>query len=243
MAIDPLFVDVYAGDVNGKPVWDRLAADLRYHGAIVKATEGLGYNGAPWFAAQWKAIPQAGTRANRKLGADWFRGAYHFLKFNLDGAKQADYYLQTVQAAGGFELLDLWPIVDVELGAETNSNQHASAQQIIECTSAFAARATQVTGRAVMLYGAGAMFERGITSKMGCTWLWLPRYTATLPRVVYERIGWDAAHLALWQHCGDGESYLAGYPATSPIGPVDQSVLTLPGGLPSLSAQLWAEHP
>ena len=95
-----------------------------------------------------------------RYGQTWFRGAYHFLKFNKDGQAQADFYLKTINDAGGFDVGDILPIVDVELGGETNSNQKASAQQIIDCTSAWAERVKKETDQQVMLYGNGATAPR-----------------------------------------------------------------------------------
>lgn len=228
-----LLVDVYAGDVHGTPNWPAVAAAEHFVGGIIKATEGTGY-GPDWFVTNWQALRDA---APDRYGDTWFRGAYHFLKFALDGAAQADFYLSRIEAAGGFDTGDIIPIVDVELGNEgvpdgqggvrnRNSNWDASAQQIIDCTGAFAARVREVTGQQVMLYGNGAMRDKGISDRMGCDWLWIPRYTATLPRQMYERAGWDLSAVAMWQYCGDGTAALPGYPTqVEDFGAVDISVV------------------
>ncbi len=239
--VAPLFVDVYAGDVGGRPNWSLLASlGPPWHGAIVKATEGVHY--APsWFDVQWKQLLHV---VPERYGVDWFRGAYHFLRFDVSGTSQAIYYLHTIARAGGWKRGDLWPIVDVELGSPSNRNQLASAQQIVDCTSAFAERIHDELGRDVMLYGNGAMRERGIRSRMACQWIWCPRYTPTLPRAIYERAGWTLDELVLWQYSGDGESYLADYPSSPPgFGDVDVSVLVHEGGIEWLRSQLWAEDP
>jgi GH25 family lysozyme M1 (1,4-beta-N-acetylmuramidase) len=235
----PLFIDTYSG--APQPDWQKLVdAGAPWHGAIIKATEGTGF-GPKWFDANWKAVREV---AGDRYGADWFRGAYHFLKFNQDGAAQADFYLSVIERAGGWGPGDIWPAVDVEMGGEANSNRSATAQQVIDCTSAFAERVRSRTGRDVMLYGNGAMRDLGIKNRMSCSWLWCPRYTATLPREIYERAGWSQDRLALWQYAGDGTGGdnvgLSGYPAAAPglSSHCDVSVLTLPGGLPALRAQL-----
>lgn len=237
----PLFVDLYAGDLGGEPSWSVLAElGAPWHGAIIKATEGLHYAPA-WFPKNWRAIRDAG---GERYGDTWFRGAYHFLKFNEGGAEQADFYLACIEEAGGFALGDLWPVVDVELGSEKNANQLATSQQIVDCTSAFAERVKNRTGRRVVLYGNGAMRDRGITEKMGCDLLWCARYTATLPPVIYQRAGWTTEELLMWQYSGDGVASLAGYPKSPPgFGKCDVSALTLRGGLPWLKANLWSEKP
>jgi len=239
--VDPLLVDVYAGDLNGLPNWQHLAElGAPWHGAIIKATEGTWY--APgWFDTNWRQIRHV---AVERYGIDWFRGAYHFLKFEAPGIKQAELYLATVARAGGWDVGDFWPIVDVELGGERNSNRNATAAQVVDCTMGFAEKCKRETGRDVMLYGNGAMRDLGIHDRMGCDWLWLPRYTTSLPPFVYERSGWSAKELVMWQYSGDGQSVLAGYPR-SPLGfgKCDVSALVLEGGIQRLRSLLWAEDP
>ena len=135
---------------------------------------------------------------------------------------------------------DIVPIVDVELGNDgkpdangkvrpRHPNWDASAQQIIDCTSAWAERVGAETGQQVMLYGNGAMRDKRIADRMGCDWLWIPRYTAALPRDMYERAGWDLPSVAMWQYCGDGTASLPGYPRSVPgFGAVDISVVLFP---------------
>jgi GH25 family lysozyme M1 (1,4-beta-N-acetylmuramidase) len=215
MAERNLIVDLYSGDLGGKPNWPAVVAEPNFVGAIIKATEGTGF--APqWFQQNWPKVREAG---GDRYGTTWFRGAYHFLKFNQDGAAQADFYLKTIDQAGGWDTGDIIPIVDVELGndgskdaAKRNSNWDASAQQIIDCTGAFARRTREVSGQQVMLYGNGAMRDKGIADRMDCDWLWIPRYTPTLPAKMYERAGWSLDQVALWQYCGDGTAALPGYP-------------------------------
>jgi GH25 family lysozyme M1 (1,4-beta-N-acetylmuramidase) len=225
-------VDLYAGDKPDLKIddWHRLADDSRFIGGVIKATEGLYYDGGTWFVRNWLNAGVAG----RMIFRPWVRGCYHYLKFNYDGAKQADFYARVVSKAGGFLPGDLPPIVDVERGGDGNSNLTASKQQVVDCVSSFSKRITEVVGVAPILYGNGAMRDLKITDRMGCSHLWLPRYTPTLPREIYERAGWDLAQLFAWQYCGDGEGYLKGYPTETPIGKVDISVLTLPGGVDAL---------
>lgn len=218
---DPLLVDVYEDDLNGKPNWPALvAAGPPWHGAILKATEGLHYS-PPWFAAQWQALRVA---AGVRLGVDFFIGAYHYLRFNLGGAAQAAYFLDAVRAAGG--LSTLLPIVDVERA----NNANCTVQDVIRSTTDFAAEIKRQTGKDTIFYGGSLIADLGIADRMGCAWLWIARYAPTLPPVIYERIGWDASALAGWQYCGDGESYLAGYPSVAPIGKCDISAVVANGG-------------
>lgn len=221
-----LLVDIYWNDLGARPPFEAVAAQPGYAGAIIKATEGTSYAKAHWFETNWSRVRDA---ARERYGTSWFRGCYHFLTFAKSGAAQADYYVRTIERAGGFDHGDLLPIVDVELGGPSNSNQRATARQIIDVTTAFANRVTSLTGRAVTLYGNGAMRDRGIRNRMGCDWLWIPRYTATLPRSMYERAGWTLDRVWGWQYCGGGDGALAHYPRTVPgFGAVDISVILLP---------------
>jgi GH25 family lysozyme M1 (1,4-beta-N-acetylmuramidase) len=238
-----LIVDVYAGDVKGKPAWDVLTNTPKYYGAIIKATEGNYYNGGDWFRKNWPAVKDAGKD---RYGSTWFRGAYLFLKFNLDGDTQADYYLNAIDTAGGWDQGDIIPIIDVELGndgskdpSKRNSNHDASAQQIIDCTTACADRLRSQTGRNIMLYGRGAMRDKGINSRMGCDIVWNPSYTATM--VLNGLQAWDLSDIALWQYCGDGDAAIdeAKLPRFIPdFGAVDISVYIDGGNKPTLDTLL-----
>ena len=221
MSEQNLIVDVYSGDLSGRPDWDAAVAAENVVGGIVKATEGTVFD-TSWFQQNWPAVKDAG---GDRYGTTWFRGAYHFLLFAESGEDQADFYLGTVDKAGGFDVGDIIPIIDVELGNDGKTpdahghlhprhpNQDASAQQIIDCTSAWAEKVKASSGQQVMLYGNGAMRDKSISDRMNCDWLWVPRYTPTLPAQIYTRAGWDLEHVALWQYCGDGTAFLAGYPS------------------------------
>jgi GH25 family lysozyme M1 (1,4-beta-N-acetylmuramidase) len=233
MAERNLLVDVFSGDVKGKPQWDAVVAAPEFVGGIIKATEGTGF-GPDWFKVNWAKLRDV---APDRYGTTWFRGAYHFMRFEESGADQADFYLRKIDEAGGFGPGDIIPIVDVELGNDgkpdengvvkpRHPNQDASAQKIIDFTTEWANRVREVTGQQVMLYGNGAMRDKGITDRMGCDWLWIPRYTPTLPAQMYTRAGWDLPSVAMWQYCGDGTAFLANYPKeVAGFGKVDISVV------------------
>ena len=244
---DPIGVDLYELDVHGPVHWDRLYANPAYHFAILKATEGT-YYAPQWFVDNYAAIARI---AAPTLGTSFFRGAYHYLKFNQRGRDQAHFYLNHIARANlaldghadaAWRAGDIWPIVDVELGGDRDSNRRASAQQVIDCTTEFAKTVTEETGRKVILYGNGAMRDLRISDKMGCSRLWIPRYTSLLPMWIYNRAGWKEEDLFAWQYCGDGVGFLKDrvgkpYPTVSPIGPVDASVLLVPGGLTQLARE------
>jgi GH25 family lysozyme M1 (1,4-beta-N-acetylmuramidase) len=227
--MDPLLVDVssYIETLD----WPALiAAGPPWHGAIVEVSLGTGGTtprqeqiGA-WFLKQWPAIRAA---AGGRYGSDFFRGGYHYLLAGVDGAAQADHYLARIEQAGGWGPGDLWPIVDVEEGG----NDTRTRQEIIDSTTAFAERVRAKTGRKVMLYGGAFLANKNIADKMGCSWLWYPSWTATLPPQSYERIGWTRDELLAWQYVGDNNGQLEGYPKKSPLASqTDISAITIAGG-------------
>ena len=206
-----LVADQYPLDSGPHPPWTNLVDAPSFVGAILKAWEGLQYNDGGWFTNNWPAVRDAG---GDRYGDSWFRGAYLFLKFAAGGAAQADAYLRAVDKAGGWDQGDIIPVVDVELGSETNSNFKASPQQIVDCTSACADRIRSETGRRVMLYGRGAMRERSITDHMKCDVVWNPSYTAHM--VTNGLQSWDLEDIVLWQYCGDNKGFVADLPTSVP---------------------------
>ena len=226
-----LFVDLYSGDdgrlVGGHPAWAQLASTKGFVGAILKAWDGTQFNDGGWFGRNWPALRAAGAA---RYGTSWFRGAYLFLEFHQDGAAQADAYLRAVDAAGGWDVGDLLPIIDAEQGGvatpavpatattrarparPAHPNRSATAQQVIDCVTACADRLRSQTGRRVLLYGRGAMRDLGINNRMGCDLVWNPSWTPHPVRSGLE--AWTLEEMVLWQYCGDGTAAVANLPHT-----------------------------
>lgn len=238
--LDPLIVDIYEDDLNGKPDIAKLvAAGPPWHGLALKASEGMyypsnspvGHRSPEWFKTCWKATRDL---AHDRYGKDWFRIAYHYAIISQDPVAQANRFLHIVDEAGGWDVGDFLPMVDVEA---TGNPVNATKGQTIDWVSRFAERITTVHGRAPMLYGSTYMTERGITSTMGCQALLLPAWTERLPPWRYQRIGWDLVKqpstkptLWGWQYCGDGVAALKGYPRVCPMGVTDISAVLVAGG-------------
>lgn len=171
-----------------------------YHGAILKATQGTKYlsTALRWFAPNYQAAREAG---GDRLGDDWFVGAYHYLMFGQDGVKQADYYLDTVDKAGGLNRPGaILPIVDIEFGGEGAANRQIGRAQVIDCASDFAARCLFRTGRAPILYGGSALSSLRIKDHLGCSWLWPAAYSDRLKRSEATSIGWTLDEVIMWQY-------------------------------------------
>lgn len=232
MTVDPLLVDCY--ELDGPKDWAALAAaGAPWCGAILKASQGTYYR-PHWFAEQLAQVIAVGRA---RCGVDWFFGGYHYLDMSLDGTAQADYFLSAFAGAALDQAGMLWPMVDVERGGQRSPS--LTKQRVQDVTGAFAARVIAALGRAPTLYGGELLAALGITDHMGCGRLAIARYAATLPHDVVSRIGWPSPWL--WQYCGDGEAYLAGYPSTAPgCGKIDISVLTRTGGVAGLAHDLQA---
>jgi GH25 family lysozyme M1 (1,4-beta-N-acetylmuramidase) len=222
--MDPVGIDLYEGDI-ANPDWRvYIDAGPPWHFAILKATQGTSY--APsWFVQNWEKMRVAASAVDR-YGNNFFRGCYHYAKLSQSGSQQADYYLDFVERAGGWGDGDFPPIIDVEHA----NNEGATSDDVFACVTAFAERCNERIGKRPVLYGNSLLYDLGIREHMGCSKLWVARYASTLPAEVYERIGWSRDELFGWQYCGDGESYLDGYPSVSPLGKVDISALLLDGG-------------
>lgn len=229
----PLFmVDVYHGDfygANSVPRWGALANGraLGFIGGILKCSDGIWAH--EWFRKNWPAIKAA---AEPRYGHDWFRGAYHFMRFDGIGGtpeQQADAYCRNVEKAGGWGAGDLLPIVDVELGSARNKN--VARVDVIEKTTRYVERVKARTGRPVMLYGRGAMRDLGIKTKMGCSKVWNPSYTERMSTNGLDGT-WKRDEVLLWQYT-DGKVNRTTFPTECPgFGPMDNSVFlgTVTGG-------------
>lgn len=199
---------------------------LEIAGAIIKASQGLGWGAAneDWFKKSWRRIKEVG---GDRYGRDWFRGCYHFLTFKKDGAAQADYFLRLVEQAGGFDVGDIMPMVDAEEGGQGDwaggqkleditdpAKRRRLAQEVIDCVGKFAERVRSRAGVRVMLYGRGIMRDLQINDRMKCDGVANPAYTKTMPPM--DKYGWPLKDVLLWQLNGDGSVAAPGFPKAIP---------------------------
>lgn len=235
MSNDRFLVDFYQGDRIGNLSLLAAAGDP-WIGSIVKASEGLGFVSS-WFGDQWRRLREL---APDRYGSTWFRGAYHYIRLDQDPIKQAHAFLGQIQAAGGLDSGDLL-MIDVE-----GANQPlVTGSQIVADVSTFVAEVKRETGKRIVLYGNIFLAEHGVTDHCGCDALIVARYTATLPPVIYNRIGWTWSNdagaelptLLGWQYCGSGQrgefmgdTSVTGYPTRTPIGICDTTALIGAGG-------------
>jgi hypothetical protein len=247
--------DIYPCDLGENPPFHVLPGMVvdgkEIVGCVVKASDGVqwGVKGAKWdsekcgkglvdceewFKRSWKKIREV---AGDRYGVDFFRGCYHYLRFSLDGAKQADYFCDLVDAAGGWGEGDLMPWMDIEeagqgpqwaqhnLETTTNTVRKQLSDQVTACATAFIKRFKERTGLRIAVYGRGIFRDLHMTNcKFGSDSAVNPAYTpAPMPKM--DSYGVPIDDISLWQLCGDGEVHLPGYPSKLPRwGATDYSV-------------------
>lgn len=134
MTVEGIDVSHWQGDID----WGKVKeAGKRF--ALIKATDGIGPDPDPAFAANRAGAHQAGLIV----------GLFHFARFGEDPAEQVDFFLRTV---GKMEN-ELPPMVDLEkLGLPGGADGPCSPDQIIPWIHDFAAGMHKQSGRHPILY-------------------------------------------------------------------------------------------
>lgn len=102
-------VSYYQGNIN----WDALVSQ-GVNFAFIKATEGVDHNDTQ-FLQNWESAKNSAI----------YVGAYHFFRFENDGAQQAENFIRTVPAAEN----TLPPVIDVELYASLEEEPDVAQTQ------------------------------------------------------------------------------------------------------------------
>lgn len=202
--------------------------DKEVVGCYVKASEGLGWGSAneDWFRRCWRELRTVG---GSRYGTDWFRGCYHFLRFQQDGARQADYFMDLIESAGGWDVGDLVPWVDIEEGGQgtwsggerlervvDQAKRRRLVREVTDCASAFVSRVRERRpGIKVGVYGRGLFRDLGMTAcRFGADVVCNPAWTERMPPM--DGYGWPLADIVEWQLCGDGAVAARGFPSELP---------------------------
>lgn len=235
--------DIYPRDLGANPPFHVLpgltVSDKEVIGCYVKCSEGLGWgrSNEEWFRRAW--VEMARVRVTRPKGTEFHRGCYHFLRFQQDGAAQADYCLDLIRSAGGWGEGDLMLWVDVEEGGQGDwaggekleairdqIKRKRLAAEVTKCTTDFITRIKQRNpGMRVGLYGRGVFRDLGMTQcRFGADGAANPAYTERMPPM--DRYGWPLEDVIEWQLCGDGFVVAKGFPSILPgWGKTDYSVV------------------
>lgn len=188
-----LVVDLYPGDLGGKPDWSLLEAHSKIDnceivGAMLKATEGISYAYTDWFVRNGNQLRDLWRG---RLGRDRFMGSYHFLQLARDGRQQAEYYARTMEKigmpAGG---TDMRPMIDFEQGGQhgffptdcpKDKDGHYNlallpdtvkrdlVKRAMDTTRTCADALRSLTGFRPMLYGRGLQRDLGMRLDRGYT--------------------------------------------------------------------------
>lgn len=225
--MDFLLADIYAGDGNVEV--EKTAADPLFIGYGLKVNQGDWYDGGSWFQAMW---PRVKTAGGDRYGKTWFRIGYSYVDYSVTPEKQADYALSTIDRAGGFSYGDLGLALDAERGGQ---RVQLSKALVEDTNSKIAEIFHAATGLPSILYGGELIRSLGITSKMGCPYLWCAEYAAHLDPAIYTNMGYALSEVIWWQYCGKQdnshvEDLLKGYPATTPAGLADINATIIAGG-------------
>jgi hypothetical protein len=261
--------DIYPHDLGGNPRFEVLPGLVvdgkEVVGCVVKASEGTGWKkeSEDWFKNAWRRLRDV---APDRYGVDFFRGCYHFLRFKADGAAQADYMCDLVDAAGGWGDGDLMPWVDVEEGGQGNwAPQRLSTitdpavrkrliDDVTTCTTAFVNRFKERTGLRIAVYGRGLFRDLQMTDcQFGADASVNPAYTPMIRDM--DQFGVPIEHIIFWQIQGTEErgkpgsnrAQVAGFPwRIGDWGQVDYSVYidgNNKGTLKSLRERCLARRP
>ena len=161
-----------------------------------KATQGVSYKD-DLFGLYWRALSE--VPAEKRV----FRGAYHFLSSDADGAAQADTFLSFLENNGGLKENDMPPVVDLEWDVTQSDRndrwQSHRPDDIIDTTLAWLKRVEEKTGRIPIVSTARSWWlERGIPeesfNKLSHYKLWIVDYshyapaTETPPTINHSRL-------------------------------------------------------
>ena len=201
---------VYGVDVSGYQGssinWSTVKAAGRVF-AFAKATEGTGFIDSS-FAHNWPGMRNAGV----------LRGAYHFFRPGTDGAAQADYFVNQIDAQGGLAAGDLPPVADVEV------SDNVSAATVIARLHAFLDRVQARTGRVPLIYTANFFWGDYLGNPNFSGYpLWVANYGPSCPYLPNAFTQWK-----FWQYADNA--------SVSGIGSVDGDMFN--GTLDELRA--WA---
>jgi lysozyme len=123
-------------------------------------------------------------------------GAYHFMRATsaTEARKEADYFISLINDNGGFGVLDLPPVLDVEIATADTK------QQITTIVRAWIRRVNNITGRQPIIYTYPYFADQYLDVSLSDIPLWLANYDVDQPA---DRAGWT--HWTFLQYSDKGE--------------------------------------
>lgn len=134
--------------------------------AAARVSDGLSSKDGPIFLENMKNIRAAGL----------IPGAYQFLRPNQDARAQAEYFIQELDKAGGYEKGDLPPTVDIEVSDGTTPKQ---VQDGVKIWLAIVGKHYQVKPMVYSLSGISSYLGTGLTGSP----LWIANFYQTCPKM------------------------------------------------------------
>jgi lysozyme len=177
MGID---VSHYQGDIDWGQVKD---SGITF--AFLKATEGTTFVDDT-FSQNLQNARSVGIKV----------GAYHFMRAASasEARREADFFIEQIRANGGFELLDLPPVLDIEIAvADTKS-------QISAIVRAWVNRVIRIAGRQPLIYTYPYFADQYLDASLNDIPLWLANYGVDQPK---DRSGWT--HWTFLQYSDKGQ--------------------------------------
>lgn len=154
-------VSCWQGEIN----WDLVKNDgISF--AFIKATEGVDYEDEN-FSKNLKEAKEAGI----------FVGAYHFCTPASveDAVNEAEYFINVIKKYGGFDLLDLPPVIDIE------NNRALSKKQISKIVRTWIDKVKEETNVQPIIYSYTHFIQDYLDESLGNIPLWLACYDSEQP--------------------------------------------------------------
>ncbi len=152
--------------------------------AFVRVSDGTQYVDEQ-FEANWQGTKAAGI----------LRGPYQYFRPGQDAIEQAQLFVDKIEQAGGFEVGDLPPVIDVE------TTDGMPTPQAVQAVEEWIAHVEANTGRRTIIY-TGSYFwdDNSFGSSLSSYPLWTAHYTSAACPLVSD--GWD--HWTFWQYTSTG---------------------------------------
>jgi len=154
-------VSHWQGDIK----WNLVKND-GFSFVFIKATEGVDYEDR-CFSKNIKAAKEAGILV----------GAYHFCTPASveDAVNEAEHYIKVIKKYGGFDILDLPPVIDIE------KNQGLTKQQISKIVSAWIEKVKEQAKVQPIIYSYTYFIRDYLDESLSDIPLWLARYDSKPP--------------------------------------------------------------
>lgn len=172
--------------------WQKVADSGQIKFAYAKATQGTSIHDSQ-FPRNWQQMKKVGIH----------RGAYHFFNVDEDAKQQAEFFLQTLEKAGGLESMDLPPALDIEcvkggIDPDIPCYGDRDAEQIENEMLVWLQTVKEKTGRRPVIYTFNAYGDKILTDPaFGDYALWLGD---TEPKVKKVPPSWEKEGWTFWQY-------------------------------------------